>query len=43
MAGENAFSYGLLYEREDRRAGDLRTRARRTWKRSSRPRYRKWM
>jgi CHAD domain-containing protein len=43
LAGENAWSYGLLYERESRRADDLRARAVRTWKRSSRPRYRKWM
>jgi CHAD domain-containing protein len=43
MAGENAFSYGLLRERESCRADDLAARARRTWKRASRPRYRKWM
>jgi CHAD domain-containing protein len=43
LAGENAFSYGLVHEHEARRTEDLRVRAVRTWKRSSRPRYRKWM
>ena len=43
LAGENAFSYGLLHERESGRAEDLRARAVRTWKRSARPRYRKWI
>jgi CHAD domain-containing protein len=43
LAGENAFSYGLLYERETQEASRLRAKARRAWKRASRPRYRKWM
>jgi len=43
LAGENAFSYGLLHEREADRAERLQADARRVWKRSSRPRYRKWM
>jgi CHAD domain-containing protein len=43
LAGENAFTYGLLYERELYRAGRLQTDARHVWKRASRPRYRRWM
>jgi CHAD domain-containing protein len=43
LAGENAFTYGLLYEREDRRAEKLRARARQAWKKASRPRYRSWL
>jgi CHAD domain-containing protein len=43
LAGENAFSYGLLYECELHRAERLRARARRVWRRASRPRYRRWM
>ena len=43
LAGENAFTYGLLHERERHQAGRLRARARTVWKRASRPRYRRWM
>jgi CHAD domain-containing protein len=43
LAGENAFSYGLLYEREAHLAERLQAQARKTWKRASRPRYRRWM
>ena len=43
LAGENAFTYGLLYERELHRAERLQTRARTVWKKASRPRYRTWM
>jgi CHAD domain-containing protein len=43
LAGENAFTYGLLYEREAHRAGHRQADARRAWKRASRSRYRKWM
>ncbi len=43
LAGENAFTYGLLYEREHHRAERLQSDARRTWKRASRPRHRRWM
>jgi len=43
LAGENAFTYGLLHEREHHRAERLQRDARRTWKRASRPRYRTWM
>jgi len=43
LAGENAFTYGLLYEREFHQAGRLQARALTIWKKASRPRYRKWM
>jgi len=43
LAGENAFSYGLLHEREADRAERLQAETRKTWKRASRPRYRRWM
>jgi CHAD domain-containing protein len=36
LAGENAFSYGLLHERDACAAGRLQSRARRTWKKASR-------
>jgi CHAD domain-containing protein len=43
LAGENAFTYGLLHEREFHRAQQLEARARRDWQRASRRRYRRWM
>jgi len=43
LAGENAFTYGLLHERELHRAQQLEARARRDWQRASRRRYRRWM
>jgi CHAD domain-containing protein len=42
LAGENAFSYGLLYEREAERAGRLKQQANRVWARRSRPHFRHW-
>ena len=43
LAGENAFTYGLLYERERQHAVRRQLEARAVWKHASRPRYRKWM
>jgi CHAD domain-containing protein len=43
LAGENAFSYGLLYERDVCHGHRLQVQAQRAWKRASRPRYRRWM
>jgi CHAD domain-containing protein len=43
LAGENAFTYGLLYERELDRAERLQARALTVWKKASRPRHRTWM
>jgi hypothetical protein len=37
LAGENAFTYGLLYECERYQAVRLQRRARATWQRASRP------
>jgi len=43
LAGENAFTYGLLHEREHHQAEHLQSRARTTWKKASRPRHRTWL
>jgi CHAD domain-containing protein len=43
QAGEPSFSFGVLYEREDRLAQELAVQARRAWKRAARRTYRKWM
>ena len=43
LAGENAFTYGLLYDRDDQEAGRLRRRARRTWRTASRPGLLRWL
>jgi len=43
LSGENAFSYGLLYERESEAADELRARALKAWKKASRARYQRWM
>ncbi len=43
LAGENAFTYGLLYEDERHQAERRQADARKVWKRASRSRYRGWM
>jgi CHAD domain-containing protein len=43
LAGDNAFSYGLVYGRGARDAERLQERARRIWKRASRRRHRRWL
>lgn len=43
LAGENAFTYGLLYGLDDQEARQLRERARRTWRSASRSRIRRWL
>src|SRR5262249_44468675 len=43
LAGENAFPYGVLYERDDQEAGRLRQRAGRTWRPASRPGLLRWL
>ncbi len=43
MAGENAFSYGLLYERDACDARLLQDRAAAIWHQASRPKYRRWL
>ena len=42
-AGENAFTYGLLYERDAETARKLQHRARRVWRKASRAKYRNWL
>lgn len=43
QAGENTFTYGVLYER-DVHAGDLaRTRAQAAWRKAAKRRYRTWL
>jgi CHAD domain-containing protein len=42
-AGENAFTYGLLYQQEADGALALQHRAARAWRKASRPRYRRWL
>jgi CHAD domain-containing protein len=43
LAGENAFSYGLLFGRDACDGERLQAEAYRTWKHASRPRHRRWM
>jgi CHAD domain-containing protein len=43
LAGESAFSYGLLSGRDTCAGEQLQARAWRTWKHASRGRYRRWM
>ena len=43
LAGENAFSYGLLYERDVCHGQRLQAEARQAWKRASRRRDQRWM
>jgi CHAD domain-containing protein len=43
LAGENAFSYGLLYGRDACDGQRLQAQVRRTWKRASHLRHRRWM
>jgi CHAD domain-containing protein len=43
LAGENAFSFGLLYERANRDLLDYQAEARRAWKRAACAKSRKWL
>ena len=43
LAGENAFTYGLLHERELHRAERREADARHVWRRAARPEHRRWM
>jgi CHAD domain-containing protein len=43
LAEENAFPYGLLYEREHAAAARLRRRAGQAWRRATRSKYRRWL
>jgi hypothetical protein len=43
LAGENAFTYGLLHELEVRQAERHRADARHVWRRAARAKHRRWM
>jgi CHAD domain-containing protein len=43
QAGESAFSYGLFFARDACEARSHQTRARRSWRRTARPRYHSWL
>ena len=43
LAGENAFTFGVLYERDACRAENLEARARRAWKRAAKRKYSAWL
>jgi CHAD domain-containing protein len=43
LAGDNAFTFGLLYERDASAALEFQRQAWRAWDRASRPRYRRWL
>jgi CHAD domain-containing protein len=43
LAGENAFSFGLLNEGAHRDALEYRRRARLAWQRAARPKVRRWL
>jgi CHAD domain-containing protein len=43
LAGENAFSFGILYGQDACRAEQLEQQAARAWKRASRPKHRRWL
>lgn len=42
LAGENGFTYGLLYDQEDQQAARMRATAQRTWQRTPPPRFSHW-
>ena len=43
LAGENAFSFGVLYERDSQLAADLERLAWPAWQQASRHKYRRWL
>jgi CHAD domain-containing protein len=43
LAGENAFSFGVLHERDSQLANDLERQAWQDWKQASRRKYRRWL
>src|ERR1700722_11775163 len=43
LAGENAFTYGLLYERELHHAERRQAKAAQVWHHAARPKHRRWM
>jgi CHAD domain-containing protein len=43
LAGENAFTFGVLYEQNACRSADLEAQARRAWKRAAKRKYSAWL
>lgn len=43
LSGENAFSYGVLYQLDACDGAELLLEAARAWQQASRPRYRRWL
>jgi CHAD domain-containing protein len=43
LAGENAFTYGLLHEHERHQAATLQATTRKTWKKATHPRHLTWL
>jgi CHAD domain-containing protein len=43
LAGDNAFTYGLLYERDTDVAREYQGQAQRAWHKAARHRYRRWL
>jgi hypothetical protein len=43
LAGDNAFTYGLLYQLDADRAGDLSDEAGQAWRKARRKKYRRWL
>jgi CHAD domain-containing protein len=43
LVGENAFTFGILYEQDACRAEDLEAEARRAWKRAAKHKYSAWL
>ena len=43
LAGESAFTYGVMYERDDLHAKSLARQAGSAWRKASRARYRRWL
>jgi CHAD domain-containing protein len=41
--GDNAFTFGVLYERDAQAARDLQRAARRAWQRAAKKKYRRWL
>jgi CHAD domain-containing protein len=43
LAGENAFTYGLLHERAAQAGQRAQAKARKAWRKAARRRYRRWL
>jgi CHAD domain-containing protein len=43
LAGENAFTFGVIYEQDAGQADELEAKARRAWKQAAKPKYSAWL